>query len=169
MRFRQEKRQQDAQRRKPVSPKFQQPTIQPEPQRREKPLVKKPNVTSGKGTSIHSAVKASASKPKKGYLEGVRGEYTGAVIPLEEGMKIRIGRSQENNDLILNSVKISRHHCIIDYDSKRDQYRVVDYSSNGVYLPDGTRLERKKQTWLNAGTTIIIGNEENVFKLGKSK
>ena len=33
----QEKRQQDAQRRKPVSPKFQQPTIQPEPQRREKP------------------------------------------------------------------------------------------------------------------------------------
>ena len=29
----QEKRQQDAQRRKPVSPKFQQPTIQPEPQR----------------------------------------------------------------------------------------------------------------------------------------
>ena len=165
----QEKRQQDAQRRKPVSPKFQQPTIQPEPQRREKPPVKKPNVTSGKGTSIHSAVKASASKPKKGYLEGVRGEYTGAVIPLEEGMKIRIGRSQENNDLILNSVKISRHHCIIDYDSKRDQYRVVDYSSNGVYLPDGTRLERKKQTWLNAGTTIIIGNEENVFKLGKSK
>lgn len=61
----QEKRQQDAQRRKPVSPKFQQPTIQPEPQRREKPPVKKPNVTSGKGTSIHSAVKASASKPKK--------------------------------------------------------------------------------------------------------
>ena len=59
----QEKRQQDAQRRKPVSPKFQQPTIQPEPQRREKPPVKKPNVTSGKGTSIHSAVKASASKP----------------------------------------------------------------------------------------------------------
>ena len=52
----QEKRQQDAQRRKPVSPKFQQPTIQPEPQRREKPPVKKPNVTSGKGTSIHSAV-----------------------------------------------------------------------------------------------------------------
>ncbi|RGZ83175.1 hypothetical protein DW972_06925 [Anaerobutyricum hallii] len=61
----QEKRQQDAQRRKPVSPKFQQPTIQPEPQRREKPPVKKPNVTSGKGTSIHSAVKASASNRKK--------------------------------------------------------------------------------------------------------
>ena len=42
----QEKRQQDAQRRKPASPKFQQPTIQPEPQRREKPPVKKPNVRS---------------------------------------------------------------------------------------------------------------------------
>ena len=41
--------------------------------------------------------------------------------------------------------------------------------STESYLPDGTRLERKKQTWLNAGTTIIIGNEENVFKLGKSK
>lgn len=71
-------------------------------------------------------------------------------------MKIRIGRSQENNDLILNSVKISRHHCIIDYDSKRGQYRVVDYSSNGIYLPDGTRLERKNRHGLMQELPLLL-------------
>lgn len=166
-----EKRQRNAKRHKEPS-KFQQPAIQPETQKKEQQSVMPKNkvgVSAEKGTSLHSAVKASATRAKTGYLEGVRGEYTGAVIPLEEGTKIRIGRSQENNDLILNSIKISRHHCIIDYVPKYGKYRVVDYSSNGVYLPDGTRLERKKQTWLDAGTTIIIGNEENVFRLGKSR
>lgn len=119
-------------------------------------------------TAQNRSIEKGAQPLPLGGVKVVQGEYAGQTISLESGMRLRIGRDRTNNDLILNNAKVSRHHCIISWDGERRRYCVVDYSSNGVYLADGTRLEKKKQTWLSAGTLLLIGNEENIFELGRA-
>ena len=114
--------------------------------------------------------KAVAPKPVvkpvfSGIIKGVTGEYAGAEIVIRPGDKIRIGRSHDGNDLILNNSKVSRHHCVISYDEYRGKYMVMDLSSNGVYYNHGIRLQKGMNTPLDAGTIIYIGNEENAFEL----
>lgn len=100
-----------------------------------------------------------------GVIKGVTGEYAGAEIVIRPGDKIRIGRSHDGNDLILNNTKVSRHHCVISYDEFRGKYMVMDLSSNGVYYNHGIRLQKGMNTPLDGGTILYIGNEENAFEL----
>ncbi|MDD7112917.1 MAG: FHA domain-containing protein [Lachnospiraceae bacterium] len=107
-----------------------------------------------------------AVKPAfSGVIKGVTGEYAGAEIVIRPGDKIRIGRSNDGNDLILNNTKVSRHHCVITYDEFRGKYMVMDLSSNGVYYNHGIRLQKGINTPLDGGTVLYIGNEENAFEL----
>lgn len=103
-----------------------------------------------------------------GYLKGIKGTYAGSNISIKNGGYIRIGRSDTNNEVVIKSPKVSRTHCVVEYNPIRRKYRVFDYSSNGTWLADGRRLEREKETWLDEGTILIIGNDENVFELGKN-
>lgn len=103
-----------------------------------------------------------------GYLKGIKGTFAGSKIPIKNGGYIRIGRSDTNNEVVIKSPKVSRTHCVVEYDPIRRKYRVFDYSSNGTWLADGRRLEREKENWLDEGTILIIGNDENVFELGRN-
>lgn len=107
-------------------------------------------------------------KQPAGYLKGIKGVFAGRMIPIKSGSYIRIGRSQVNNEIVLNSPKVSRTHCVVEYDARRRKYRVIDYSSNGTWLMDGRRLVKNQENWLDEGTILVIGNDENVFELGRN-
>lgn len=111
---------------------------------------------------------SSEMKQPAGYLKGIKGVFAGRNISIKAGSYIRIGRSKTNNEIVLNSPKVSRTHCVVEYDAHRRKYRVIDYSSNGTWLLDGRRLVKNQENWLDEGTVLVIGNDENIFELGRN-
>lgn len=127
-----------------------QPRPQPKPQPQPTPVV------------------SPEMKQPTGYLKGIKGVFAGRNISIKAGSYIRIGRSKTNNEIVLNSPKVSRTHCVVEYDARRRKYRVIDYSSNGTWLLDGRRLVKNQENWLDEGTVLVIGNDENIFELGRN-
>lgn len=52
--------------------------------------------------------------------------------------------------------KVSRKHCEIEFNEELDTYYVIDVSSNGTSLADGTRLIRGARTPVRRGTEVIL-------------
>lgn len=104
-----------------------------------------------------------------GYMKCLRGEYAGSVFRIKSGESIRIGRSHDGNDLIINNPKVSRRHCSVRFDGTVGEYHFTDYSTNGVYLSGGKRLPSNQDVTLREGTILCIGNEDNVFELGGNR
>ena len=96
---------------------------------------------------------------QEGAILGVSGEYTGARIPVDR--EIIIGRDQNSCNIVITQPDISRRHCGISYDARRNVYAVMDYSSNGTFLEDGTRLRRESATELHAGDVIKVGKQDS--------
>ena len=61
--------------------------------------------------------------------------------------------------------EISRKHVGVCYDIIRDQYRVVDYSSNGTWA-NGSKLVPGQEFYLPHGTELKLANDKNTFRLG---
>ena len=100
-----------------------------------------------------------------GAVKIIRGEQAGKEMAIRPGQHIRVGRSREDNDLVVSSIKASRRHCIITCSSEKKGYYVRDLSSNGVYLAQGTRLPQNVDVPLPAGTVLFLGNEELALEL----
>jgi hypothetical protein len=99
-----------------------------------------------------------------GTITGMRGMFTGAQIPIESGESVIIGRAADSCHIILEGQAISRKHCIIQYDGTTGNYWVTDYSANGTYLGNGSKLPKEKNITLSPGSVIWIGNNENIFQ-----
>lgn len=91
------------------------------------------------------------------------GEYAGQQFSMSNGY-LMIGRDSQRANLILTSSQISKQHCYIKYDAQSDSYLVIDYSTNGVFFGDGSRMKPNSQTMVRRGTTIRLGGN-NVFQL----
>ncbi len=100
-----------------------------------------------------------------GALVGVSGMYQGAEIPLHPGDKIIIGRDGEKSNLVIQDKGISRKHCEITYDAYNQTYVICDYSTNGVYLGDGSRVGAQQPVFVKPGSVLQIGSTDNVFQL----
>lgn len=98
-----------------------------------------------------------------GALIGVSGEYAGAMIPVGKA-PIVFGRDQASSHVILQGESISRQHCSVVYDAARKVYIVRDFSSNGTFLTDGSRLTANQANELKSGEQIRIGKKD-VFSL----
>lgn len=105
-------------------------------------------------------------EPVHGVLVGLTGLYAGAEIPLPDGEYILLGRNPDNHLVFEGQPKVSRNHCKIRWNEARQKYTFCDYSSTGSYangaedcLPQNLELE------LEPGTTVAIGDENNIFCL----
>lgn len=105
-------------------------------------------------------------EPEHGVLIGRAGLYAGAEIPLTDGECIRMGRKADNHLVFSGQDNISRSHCQIKWDERRQKYIFRDYSANGTFangspdcLPQNLDLD------LDPGTTIALGDESNTFYL----
>lgn len=102
---------------------------------------------------------------KKGALIGLGGMYQGAELPIEIGETLTIGRDAEKSNLVIQEREISRAHCAVSFDPIRQCYTVTDYSTNGVYLKDGSQIAQGQPVYLYSGDTIRLGNTVHVFRL----
>lgn len=109
---------------------------------------------------------APQGEPAHGVLIGMTGMYAGARIPLTDGENLLLGRLADNHLVFEGAPKVSRRHCRIKWDAKRQKYIFRDYSANGSFvkgvedcLPQNLDLE------LAPGTQLFIGDENNTFFL----
>ena len=93
----------------------------------------------------------------EGGIIGLTGEYAGARIPVGK-TPVVIGRDQNSSNVILQDNRISRQHCSVVYDASRKIYIVRDFSSNGTFLEDGSRLKPNQINELPPGTKIRVGD-----------
>jgi uncharacterized membrane protein YhaH (DUF805 family) len=100
-------------------------------------------------------------------LLGVTGMYRNADFFFEEDEELLIGRDAAEVHVVItsDSEKISRKHCSISYDPYNEEYIVIDYSSNGTYKDDGSRLVANLPVRLRRGSTIYLANRKNTFRL----
>lgn len=117
--------------------------------------------------------KAAAAKSKNvkvgkkdGTMTGIKGAYSGAVIPVKSGDTVVIGRDPSVCSIVLKDEKASRKHCTVAFNADNGMYAVTDYSVNGVYDKDGNRLPENVAVPMSAGSEIRIGKDGEVFRLG---
>lgn len=103
---------------------------------------------------------------EKGAIIGIKGSILGAIYRIQDNQEIVLGRDPYTCDILLRGQKVSRKHCSIIYIPEVQMYKVVDYSLNGCFLKDGSRLEKERPYSLTHGTEIALGGKENIIKLG---
>lgn len=101
-----------------------------------------------------------------GTISCVEGVLKGTIFQIRPEQIITLGRNGKLVDLPMNLPMISRVHCKIIYHPSKRQYTITDYSTNGTYLSDHTRLIPKQSYALNAGEQIILGDEQAIIQLG---
>ncbi len=102
----------------------------------------------------------------RGAIVVTKGDAIGSIFRIRDNKEITLGRNPMTCDLVIHGKRISRIHCTIEYRSDRGKYRVVDKSSNGCFTKDFSRLKKNEEYELPSGTEIMLGDEENIVKLG---
>lgn len=105
----------------------------------------------------------------KGILVGVKGEYKGCEIEIQEGEEIILGREPKYCDLIFSDKRVSRKHCGIRYDGNKRTYQVIDYSFNGTMFSDGTAAKAGVYSSVPSGTVLYLAGGAERIQLGKRR
>lgn len=105
--------------------------------------------------------------PDLGKIIGEKGSCAGYAFDLNGGEEIIIGKDAKVSMVVIDPAykEISRKHVGVCYEAYRDQYRVVDYSSNGTWA-NGSKLTPGKEYYLPHGTELKLANDKNIFRLG---
>ena len=77
---------------------------------------------------------------------------------------IKIGRAKEECDIFVSGREISRIHCEIRYDSRKQLFYIMDYSANGTYTDKGL-IGKGRCVELLPGEFFYLVTGENQFYL----
>lgn len=104
--------------------------------------------------------------PASPSVMGITGMYAGNTFPMDPDKELIIGRDSAVAGIVISSggEKVSRRHCAVRFNSRNNNYEVVDFSSNGVYV-GGHRITPNAPVQLPRGTQIELGNKNNTFRL----
>jgi pSer/pThr/pTyr-binding forkhead associated (FHA) protein len=108
---------------------------------------------------------APAGAGPKAELVCLAGEYQGAKIPLEDGKGLVLGTSSTDSQLVLKGTGVSRRHCEVLYNAAAGSFKVTDFSTNGTFDKNGTRLPKGEAVEVRAGDSISLVDDSNVFRL----
>lgn len=127
--------------------------------------------TNNGGSSVQSPVNPGSTPSgyapqatQTGTVQGLSGEYAGRGFKLNHQQKVLLGRDQSSCSIVFQDGKISKQHCVIQYNATNNSYTVIDYSSNGV-IANGTPIAKGTPVALQTGTKINLGNSDNVLLL----
>lgn len=117
----------------------------------------------GKQRMAHSL---ALRRGKAGAVVFVGGMLLGTIIRINNGKEIRIGRDGARSDIVVHGSLISRLHVSVTYHSETGDYTVIDYSKNGVFMEDGTRLLKGEPMRFSEGEILCLGGAQDVIRLG---
>ena len=98
-----------------------------------------------------------------GSIRCLTGMYQGRVFPLNGGV-LSIG-SQAGVNIALSDPMVSPRHCMIRFNPMNGFYEIYDDSNTGVFLNDGTRLQKGVYNAVQRGKVICIGSAAQQFQL----
>lgn len=96
-------------------------------------------------------------------MQGISGIYAGRVIYLQ-GRALTIG-SGTGAAVVIPDGYVSSIHCQIRFNPSNGFYEILDQSSNGVWLSNGTQLQRGVYNSVRRGSVICIGSAAQQFRL----
>lgn len=102
---------------------------------------------------------------KGAYLLVLSGEKEGKRIPVLIGQELLIGREREKCQLVFEKEsRVSRRHCAVSYDAKKNVFFILDLSTNGTYLVKGRfKLPHNQYYQILPGERFYIGSPDNVI------
>jgi hypothetical protein len=118
-------------------------------------------------SALFLALIERSRKRKRGAIIGSDGEYRGARFNITNGEEVIIGTDAGLSNVVLSGSDgaLSRKHCGIRYDRKKNLYYVTDYSANGTFTKAGKRMQVGRQNPVRGGSVIYLGNRGNMFRL----
>lgn len=109
--------------------------------------------------------KQTYSNSTKAVLKCLAGEYSGNEIEINNF--ITLGRDPSVSQLIFSTSKgdVSRKHCTVIFNGNLGTIELIDSSTNGTFLNNGTRLTANTPYKLNNGDIFYLGNREEIFQV----
>ncbi len=84
---------------------------------------------------------------------------------LPKNVPMRIGRSSEQCNIVIDHKSISRVHCELSFDEKLGSFFLRDLSSNGIYV-GSIRLERDRIYQVQPGESFSIAAQDCTLEVG---
>lgn len=108
----------------------------------------------------------AAGIPEQHFMPGIQciqGAYAGQVFYLQGG-EMTFG-SQAGVHVIIQDPYISHRHCSVRFNPVTGFYEIQDFSTNGVYLSNGMRLQKGAVNPCPRGSIICMGSTAQQFRL----
>lgn len=105
--------------------------------------------------------------PAAGGIAFSSGSCAGYEIPITAGEMVVIGKDPAQCSVIIDRSykKVSRVHCMVEYDAAQDLYIVTDRSTNGTNVVGGMRLQPGSASYLQRGAVLNLAGTDNIFRL----
>lgn len=99
-------------------------------------------------------------------VEVVAGPCSGAFAAINGNDILKVGRSKISCNLSMDyDSNISRLHCTVQYNRRRKCFEVTDYSTNGTFMENGSRLPPQKTVSVPVNAKIFLASPENMIQL----
>ena len=99
------------------------------------------------------------------FLQIVRNGQPKDKWLIPKNIRVSIGRSSQQCNIVVDMPNISRLHCTVLYDEKSGLFNISDCSTNGTWV-DGNRLGSGQAAALSPGGTFYITVPENLMMVG---
>lgn len=105
--------------------------------------------------------------PAAGGIAFSSGSCAGYEIPITAGEMVVIGKDPAQCSVIIDRSykKVSRVHCMVEYDAAQDLYIVTDRSTNGTNVVGGMRLQPGSASLFARGAVLNLAGTDNIFRL----
>ncbi len=94
---------------------------------------------------------------RKGRITVLDKNNDGASLFVADEEVVPVGRDPQKCEIVISYGKISRVHCLIEYDGVDGAYIVTDVSTNGIYI-QGNRMPKKIPVLVPAGTVVELAD-----------
>lgn len=102
----------------------------------------------------------------RGFLRIVNGASVVAKYIFTGDEEVIIGRDSSQCNIQVLDSSISRRHCTVRFNSNAGNFVITDYSSNGVFLSNGSRLPNGLAYVLNRGEFVLLSSQNYVMEVG---
>lgn len=99
------------------------------------------------------------------YVQAVRQGRPQDKWLIPKNIRMSIGRSAEQCNIVIDEANVSRVHCTVQYDDKAGVFYLTDQSTNGTLAPGG-KLSKGQSAALGPGDIFYITTRENAMKVG---